>query len=284
MRSRLAALLFVGLTTLASCDAHAETSVASVSSLESGIREQMRALSSAPGPRLSFERLSHTHGLPASAYADFVVVRTLFEATRDAGFWNLGWTITNREPASDAIWSQWAKVTQPSTLRPTAYAECDELSALFALLVRRLGVRGVGLFWPASNHTVAVWSTPGIQRPVRLVVPTTQIFLSSADMLGTVQFDPWRQKAIYEYSRSDIAPSSPLPDSLVGFFLRQMQHYASATDETLQYIRYLRDGVFNAQFRAGQAALLARQRSKQVVGEVDRLALEQFAKDMEARP
>ena len=90
-------------------------------------------------------------------YSDYVIVRLLFEATWDAGFWNLHWAITDQPPNSDRIWQQWKSVKRPSALESTATAECDELSALYAFLVERAGVKSVGLFWPAPNHTVAVW-------------------------------------------------------------------------------------------------------------------------------
>ncbi len=69
-------------------------------------------------------------------------MRLFYEATRDAGFWNLHWTITNQPPNSDKIWQQWQSVRNPSFLTPTASAECDELSALYAFLVGRTGVKG----------------------------------------------------------------------------------------------------------------------------------------------
>ena len=107
--------------------------------------------------------------------------RLLYEATRDAGLWNLHWTITDRPPNSDNIWRQWHAMGQPSALSPTASAECDELSALFAFLARRSGVKGVGLFWPYPNHTVAVWELHPAERPtIRVVVPTSQIFSQPA--------------------------------------------------------------------------------------------------------
>jgi len=94
-------------------------------------------------------------------------------------------------------------VSAPSPLAPTATAECDELSALFAFLAGRAGVRSIGLLWPYPNHTVAVWTVGS----VRVVIPTTQIFLEESDYWGTKKFDPWRQKAIYEYIRRDVPDS-----------------------------------------------------------------------------
>ena len=49
------------------------------------------------------------------SYSDFVIVRLLYEATRDAGFWNMHWTITNMPPNSDRIWSQWKAVKKRLT-------------------------------------------------------------------------------------------------------------------------------------------------------------------------
>ena len=123
------------------------------------IRAKAKAAENASGMRAAFASFSVAHGLSAGSirYSDFVLVRLLFEATRDAGFWNLHWTITNQPPNSDNIWRQWQGVRTPSPLRPTASAECDELSALYAFLAERAGIKGVGLFWPYANHTVAVW-------------------------------------------------------------------------------------------------------------------------------
>src|SRR5260370_33698917 len=129
---------------------------------------------------LGFQSFLGAHQLAPESirYSDYVVVRLLFEAARDAGFWNLRWALTDQPPNSDRIWQQWKNVERPSALESTATAECDELSALYAFLVERTGVKSVELFWPAPNHIVAV----GVVRPttgpvVRVGVPTSQIFL-----------------------------------------------------------------------------------------------------------
>lgn len=183
-----------------------------------------------------------------------MIVRLLYEATRDAGFWNMHWTITNQPPNSDNIWRQWKNVENPSPQSPTASAECDELSALYAFLVEREGVKGVGLFWPAPNHTVAVWVVRPTTGPViRVVVPTSQIFLEASDSFDTRKFNPWTQKTIYEYTRRDAPDSLELPKPLVDFFLRQVDRYAGASDSTLQQLRYLREGVFLKYWTAEEA-------------------------------
>jgi hypothetical protein len=126
----------------------------------------------------------------------------------------------------------------------TATAECDELSALHAFLVERAGVRSVGLFWPAYNHTVAVWVVRPVTGPtIRMVVPTSQIFLDETDFFDTKKFDPWHQKTIYECTRRDAPDSFEIPKPLFDFFLQQVDKYGGATDVTLQQLRYQREGV-----------------------------------------
>jgi len=239
---------------------HGPPSSATVAELVSGFRARAKALEGTSGMRLGYRSLQSTSGLPADGvrYADFVVVRLLFESTRDAGLWNLHWTITNRPPESDNIWRQWQTVSKPSSVAPTASAECDELSALFAFLARSLGIKGVGLLWPYPNHTVAVWEIrPAARQPVRVVVPTTQIFLGPEDLFGTRKFDPWRQRSIFEYTRRDAPASLALPRSLLDFFLGQAERYGGASDAALQRLRYLREAVFLRRLTPEQAAVEA---------------------------
>jgi len=220
------------------------------------VREKAKALETAPGMQLGFKTLTAANKLNPDqvSRSDFAVVRLLFESTRDAGLWNLHWRITDLEPNSDNVWKQWGSVRQASAWVPTATAECDELSALFAFLARRAGVKGVGLFWPYSNHTVAVWT---VRPTVRVVVPTTQIFLAENDLFGTRKFDPWKQKNIYEYTRRDAPDNLAIPPALFDFFLSQMDKYGGASDSTLQRLRYLREAVFRRQLTRAQAASAA---------------------------
>lgn len=68
-----------------------------------------------------------------------------------------------------------------------------------AFLAGSAGIRGVGLFWPYLNHTVAVWELhPAERSAIRMVVPTSQIFLDVSDSLDTRRFNAWSQKSIYE--------------------------------------------------------------------------------------
>ena len=175
-------------------------------------------------------------------YRDFVRVKIAFEATRAGGLWAVRWNITDREPRSDAIWEAWQALDGGRPKQPTAVAECDELSALFAFVVRRMGVDDVGLFWPVWNHVVAVWTLEDENgRKVRVVVPTSQIFLDPDETFDTDGFDPWTQKTIYTYTRQDIAGDAALPASLVQWFIAQVRAYAPASTATLQAIRNLRE-------------------------------------------
>jgi len=249
------------------------------------IRQKAKALENSSGMRLAFQSFLKMHQLnPDSiSYSDFVIVRLLFEATRDAGFWNLHWSITDQPPNSERIWSQWRAASHPTLTEPTATAECDELSALYAFLVERAGVKKVGLFWPAPNHTVAVWVLQPSTGPViRVVVPTSQIFLEETDSFDTNKFNPWRQKTIYEYTRRDVPDSFELPKPLVDFFFRQAELYAGASDATLQRLRYVRDAVFVKTWTTEQAAHDAQSRlaAGGPASREDALALQSYAKDM----
>jgi hypothetical protein len=249
LRAFLAVVVFAGMS--AALDPKSKkgtsTSETSLARLIEQLHDRAKKLENSSGMRSSFE--SFTSGYKISpntiSYSDFVIVRVLYEATRDAGFWNMHWTITNMPPNSDQVWSQWKTVQSVSPQVPTASAECDELSALYAFLVERAGVRTVGLFWPYPNHTVAVWVIhPAGGAEVRVVVPTSQVFLTLNDSFATRKFNPWHQKTIYEYRQHDAPDTFELPRPLFDFFLQQIDKYAGASDSTLQQIRYLREGVF----------------------------------------
>jgi hypothetical protein len=239
--------------------------------------------------RQAFQSFTAAHHLSSESvrYSDFVLIRLLFESTRDAGLWNLHWNVTDQPPNSDRIWHQWRTMDKPSLTDPTATAECDELSALYAFLVERSGVKSVGLFWPYSNHTVAVWTLqPANAQPIRVVVPTTQIFLEETDLFDTKKFNPWHQKTIYEYTRRDVPDTFQLPKPLADFFLQQIDKYAAASDTTLQRLRYLRDGVVNRKVTPEQAAqqALALRNTLAANSSDDASALKIFADDMRLEP
>jgi hypothetical protein len=253
------------------------------------VQQKARALENSSGMRSAFQSFLAARHLSADSvrYSDFVVVRLLYEATRDAGFWNMHWSITDQPPNSDRIWSQWKEVRRPSFSQPTATAECDELSALYAFLVERAGVKTVGLFWPTANHTVAVWVLKPASGPlIRVVVPTSQIFLEETDSFDTKKFDPWRQKTIYEYTRRDVPDKFEIPKVLADFFLKQIDIYGGASDATLQRLRYVRDAVFVRTWTTEQAARDAENRRAALPANSteDALALKNFAVDMRLDP
>jgi len=257
--------------------AQAASAQPTLAKLIEAVREKAKALEGTSGMQLGFKTFMAVNKLKPGqvSQSDFAVVRLLFESTRDAGLWSLHWKITDLEPNSDNVWKQWGSVRNTPAWAPTAIAECDELSALFAFLARRAGVRGVGLFWPYSNHTVAVWT---VQPKVRVVVPTTQIFLEENDLFGTRRFDPWTQKNIYEYTRRDAPDNLVIPSPLFEFFLSQMDKYGGASDSTLQRLRYLRDAVFQKQLTRAQAAAAAL--AILPGSPEDGAALRHFARDM----
>ena len=257
----------------------------SLAQLIVAIQAKAKSLENSSGMRSGFQAFTSSYKIAPERirYSDYVLARLFFEATRDAGFWNLHWTITDREPNSDEIWRQWKSARLSSLSAPTASAECDELSALYAFLAVRAGVRDVGLFWPTFNHTVAVWVVHPANGPaVRVVVPTSQIFLDETDDFGTRKFDPWHQKSIHEYVRRDVPDSFELPKPLFDFFLLQVSKYAGASDTTLQRIRYLREGVFRGSWSPEAAARDALKKSidfKSAPKE-DVAAFQNFAEDM----
>jgi hypothetical protein len=249
------------------------------------MQEKAKSLENSSGMRLAFQSFTASHHLSSDGvrYSDFILIRLFFESTRDAGLWNMHWSITDQPPNSDSVWRQWKAVGKPSLWEPTATAECDELSALFAFLVRRAGVKDVGLFWPYSNHTVAVWTLRRTAaKDIRVVVPTSQIFLTEDDLFDTKKFDPWHQKTIYEYTRRDVPDSFELSKPLADFFLLQVDKYVGATDVTLQHLRYLRDAVLNRQLTPKQAAdkALAVRGTLNSAAPEDLSALQTFADDM----
>ncbi len=253
------------------------------------LHEKARSLESASGMKSSFQTFLAAHHLSPDSirYSDYVMARLLFEATRDAGLWNLHWSITDQPPNSDRIWQQWKTAGRPSVLKSTATAECDELSALYAFFAEREGLKSVGLFWPYANHTVAVWTLRPTAGPViRVVVPTSQIFLTDSDMFDTRKFDPWRQKTIYEYTRRDAPDSYEFHKPLFDFFLQQVDEYAGASDATLQRLRYLREAVLLRAWTPEQAAQDALKKRDALASgpEDDRAAFYRFAVDMRSEP
>jgi hypothetical protein len=249
------------------------------------VRGRAKAPENSTGMRLGFRSFMSAHNLAIDSisYSDFVVVRVLFEATRDAGFWNLHWSITDQPPNSDRIWSQWLTVGRPSPVTPTATAECDELSALYAFLAERAGVKSVGLFWPFPNHTVAVWVVrPVKSASIRVVVPTPR-FSWTKWTSSTRENSTLGGKKPFTSTR--VATCRIRSKSLSCFSIFSSNKWTSMAALlilTLQQLRYLREGVFLKSWTREEAARTAlRRRSKLVSGAPEDLAaFENFAQDM----
>src|SRR5687768_15506068 len=177
-----------------------------VRELLDALAAQVDAIGASPEVRRDYEAFLRERKLADDdeLYRDYVRIRIAFEATRAGGLWNVQWQITDQLPQSDRVWAAWrslALADGAALPEVTAIAECDELSALFAYVAHGLGLSRrseVGLFWPASNHTVAVWTLDRTSaHPTRIVVPTSQVFLGPYESLGTAGFDPWAQRNIF---------------------------------------------------------------------------------------
>jgi hypothetical protein len=205
------------------------------------VRRVADELATAPEVERSYRALLSEYDLaPADVgIQSYSRVRLVFEATRDGGLWGVKWAITNRMPWSDAIWQQWRELDlDQKEPEITATAECDELSALFSLLARDVGIQGfVGLHWPAWNHTVAVWEVrrgatekdPGVG--VRMMVPTSQIWLSRQATLGSREFSTGR--VVFPYARRDRKPESEMPVTLARFLIERLERYGALSTEAL---------------------------------------------------
>jgi hypothetical protein len=201
------------------------------------------------GPR--FQAFAARHGADASSpqlRQDFVRLWVLFEATRDGGWWRLRWQVTDQQPTSQQIWKAWQR-SRPthSFATATAVAECDEISALFAVAARRLGVRNVGLFYPTWNHVIAGWAPQGVDQRERggvVLIPTTQIFQGCPATFDQTSFKP--PKHVYEFPKVDVNDSAEMPPSLAAFLLEQVRAYGEASPTLLALIRAKRAELFQS--------------------------------------
>lgn len=225
----------------------------SVEELLTSLEATVPDIAESPVVREDFARFLAARGLQARVddeqlYLDYVRVRLAFEATRAGGLWGLAWDITNEQPNSEKIWAAWERLDAPpvpETLAEleqlpeiTAIAECDELSALFAFITQRIGLSRsseVGLFWPTGNHVVAVWTIDAKREDaVRVVVPTSQIFLEAEDSLGTQAFNPRTQKNIFDYRRQDAPAKLQIPARLAARFVLSVREQAGRAQAELQ--------------------------------------------------
>jgi hypothetical protein len=251
------------------------------------VGQEVEAQAPTPAARRDFEELAGRQSLAVSdeGFRTYLRVKSIFEATREAGWWRIAWDVTNRQPQSDAIWSAWRGLGAVVP-RVTAVAECDESAALAAVLLRRMKVRSVGLFWPTSNHTVAVWKAQRHDgREARIVLPTSQVFLDPLDGFDTRAFDVRRQRTIYDYARADVDGGDVIPGPLARFFAQQVRRYAGASDSTQRALRVLRSRFMQGEEMSGveadRNALAQRLRDARAWPE-DRAAVEAFAAEMHA--
>ncbi|HKY41021.1 MAG TPA: hypothetical protein VJN18_34035 [Polyangiaceae bacterium] len=179
---------------------------------------------------------------------DFVRLWTAFEATRDGGWWRLRWDITDQQPSSIKIWKAWLRSTPDQGFgAASAVAECDEITALFSVTARHLGVRGVGLYYPTWNHVIAGWIPQAFaerKSDAVVLVPTTQIFQGCDATFDQTTFTVPRR--VYEYPRADISDWTELPQPLAGFLLEQVRVYGEASPSLLALIRAKRAFVLGS--------------------------------------
>jgi hypothetical protein len=213
-----------------------------VDELLAALSEEVEGVAASASVRSDYEAFLAAFELDdhGDLYLDYVRVKIAFEATRAGGWWGLQWDITNEQPNSDKIWAHWRTLELEAAPLPetTAIAECDELSALFAFVAQRIGLSRsseVGLLWPTGNHTVAVWTIDAkTDAPTRVVVPTSQIFLDGEQSLGTTEFNPWKQKSIFDYRRQDAANKLELPAALASQFVLTVREHGGRSQAELQ--------------------------------------------------
>jgi len=192
------------LTAQAPAQVLPKSSARSVGQLILAIHRKAEALKGSAGMRQGFELFKLAYKLPdyAVRYDDFVVVRLLYEATRDAGFWNLHWTITDQPPNSDRVWKQWRVVDQPSPLHPPRSPSA--MNSPHSMPSWSITLGCMGLASSGRQPITQLLFGSCIQRTdhrFRVVVPTSQIFLDVTDSFGTRKFNPRSQKSIFEYRR-----------------------------------------------------------------------------------
>jgi hypothetical protein len=192
--------------------------------------------------RRGFEAFAARHEVDPSTphlWQDFTRLWVVFEATRDGGWWRLRWDVTDQEPTSVVIWKAWMRAPPTHAFATeSAVAECDEITALFSVTARRLGVRGVGLFYPTWNHVIAGWAPEALARPGAknvVLIPTTQIFQGCPSTFDETTFKV--PKHVYEFPKVDMRDATEMPPSLAHFLLEQVRAYGEASPELLALIR-----------------------------------------------
>lgn len=224
------------------------------------------------------------HGLEPTPtrMRDYTRMWTLFELTRDGGPFRLRWAVTNEEPSAKKVWAAWRTAPPPvNASKASATAECDEISSVFAHLATKMGVKNVGLFWPRWNHTIAAWEPAP---HVRVLVPTTQIFVGCDDTFDRVAFDPKVQKTVFPFPPWDISDDLELPPALASFLVTQTTAYAGASTEVLAAIRVHRavklGSSVPASCSAGALAAVARLRAEGPLRAEDHRAFARYGAEL----
>jgi hypothetical protein len=231
-----------------------------------------------------FAAFAARHGADASSphlRQDFTRLWALFEATRDGGWWRLRWRITDQEPTSQLIWKAWQRSPPtPGFATASAVAECDEISALFAVTARRLGVRGVGLFYPTWNHVIAGWAPEGVDQRERggvVLIPTTQIFQGCPATFDQTSFEP--PTHVYEFPKVDVRDNAEISAPVAAFLLEQVRAYGEASPSLSALIRAKRGELLQSSL--GDCADYRRQLQHDVAQSLtcaDRRALRHLAR------
>ncbi len=98
-------------------------------------------------------------------------------------------------------------------------------------------IEKVGLFYPTWNHAIAAWEpTPD----VRILIPTSQIFLTCDGTFDQTTFKPNVQKRILPFPKEDMPSSARISGELVAFLLDGADTYGPASDEVQRFLRMKR--------------------------------------------
>ena len=67
-------------------------------------------------------------------------------------------------------------------------------------------------------------TNPSATKPVRVVVPTSQVFLDDAQSLDTKAFNPWLQKNIFDCNRADVSAQDTLDADFARAMIQAVQN------------------------------------------------------------
>jgi hypothetical protein len=258
-----------------------------LSELVTELRKQAKRLEQTPIMQVEYEQFTKIFTIEPSRenYEQFVIVKMLFECTRDSGLWHISWEETHLPPKSDEIWRQWTEnnnINYNTDL--TAIAECDEIAALYAFLCGKLGVRGVGLYWPTYHHSIAAWNVKNRDNVIkRVLIPTSYVYFANRGYFGRTGYKPVMFDTIYEYIREDVDDELQISAELAQFMVVQPQKYCTSSEITLHRLKTIRESVWNEKYSKETAlkvtkSFMAECRSKPGIKD-DIAALGQFKQD-----